>query len=133
MRQLIITKQITNRNDEAVNRYFQEISKFGLIPVEEEVELTVRIKNGDARALEKLVTANLRFVVSVAKQYQNRGLSLPDLINEGNVGLVRAAQKFDAKRGFKFIGSTICYAFMQAVGMVNDHITDCFRYQEVDY
>ncbi|MBN2521008.1 MAG: RNA polymerase sigma factor RpoD/SigA [Bacteroidales bacterium] len=118
MRQLIITKQITNRTDEAVNRYFQEISKYDLIPVEEEVELTIRIKNGDIQALEKLVTANLRFVVSVAKQYQNRGLSLPDLINEGNVGLVKAAQKFDEKRGFKFISYAVWWirqAIIQAI------------------
>ncbi len=118
MRQLIITKQITNRSDEAINRYFQEISKYNLIPVEEEVELTVRIKNGDIHALEKLVNANLRFVVSVAKQYQNRGLSLPDLINEGNVGLVKAAQKFDEKRGFKFISYAVWWirqAIVQAI------------------
>ena len=120
MRQLVITKQITNRSDEAVNRYFQEISKYDLISAEEEVELTVRIKNGDTLALEKLVTANLRFVVSVAKQYQNRGISLPDLINEGNVGLVKAAQKFDEKRGFKFISYAVWWIRQSIIQAISE-------------
>ncbi len=107
MRQLKITKQITNRQDESINRYFQEINKYELISAEEEVELTVKIRHGDMEALEKLVNANLRFVVSVAKQYQNRGLSFPDLINEGNLGLVKAAHKFDETRGFKFISYAV--------------------------
>ena len=107
MRQLIITKQITNRQDESVNRYFLEINKFDLISAEHEAELAARIRNGDIQALEKLVKANLRFVVSVAKQYQNRGLSFPDLINEGNLGLVKAAHKFDETRGFKFISYAV--------------------------
>ncbi|MBN2612480.1 MAG: RNA polymerase sigma factor RpoD/SigA [Bacteroidales bacterium] len=107
MRQLVITKQITNRQDESVNRYFQEINKFGLISAEYEAELASRIKQGDQEALEELIKANLRFVVSVAKQYQNRGLSFSDLINEGNLGLVKAAHKFDATRGFKFISYAV--------------------------
>ena len=89
MRQLKITKQITQRDENTINRYFHDINKYGMISVEEEVELSVRIRNGDTEALQKLVMANLRFVVSVAKQYQNQGLSFPDLINEGNVGLVK--------------------------------------------
>jgi RNA polymerase primary sigma factor len=105
MRHLKISKQITNRSEESINRYFQEINKYDLITVEEEVELTMRIRAGDNVALEKLVVANLRFVVSVAKQYQNQGLSFADLINEGNVGLVKAASKFDETRGFKFISA----------------------------
>ncbi len=118
MKQLIITKQITNRSEESINRYFLEIGKYDLIGAEEEVELTIRIRDGDTLALEKLVTANLRFVVSVAKQYQNRGISLPDLINEGNVGLVKAAQKFDETRGFKFISYAVWWirqAIIQAI------------------
>lgn len=107
MRQLVISKQITNRQDESVNRYLKEISKYDLISVEEEVELTVRIRKGDLNALEQLVNANLRFVVSVAKQYQNKGLSFSDLINEGNLGLVKAAYKFDETRGFKFISYAV--------------------------
>lgn len=118
MRQLVITKQITNRQDESVNRYFLEINKFELISAEHEAELAARIRNGDMQALEKLVTANLRFVVSVAKQYQNKGLSFPDLINEGNLGLVKAAHKFDETRGFKFISYAVWWirqAIMQAL------------------
>ncbi|MDQ1771988.1 sigma-70 family RNA polymerase sigma factor [Labilibaculum euxinus] len=101
MRQLKITKSITNRESASLDKYLQEIGKEDLITVEEEVELAQRIKKGDQRALEKLTRANLRFVVSVAKQYQNQGLSLPDLINEGNLGLIKAAEKFDETRGFK--------------------------------
>ncbi|MFO7658677.1 MAG: RNA polymerase sigma factor RpoD/SigA [Bacteroidales bacterium] len=107
MRQLVITKQITNRQDDSVNRYFIEINKFGLITAEYEAELASKIKQGDLDALEELIKANLRFVVSVAKQYQNKGLSFPDLINEGNLGLVKAAHKFDATRGFKFISYAV--------------------------
>ena len=103
MRQLKITKSITNRESASLDKYLQEIGKEELISVEEEVELAQRIKKGDQAALEKLTRANLRFVVSVAKQYQNQGLSLPDLINEGNLGLIKAAEKFDETRGFKFI------------------------------
>ena len=105
MRQLKITKSITNRESASLDKYLQEIGREELITVEEEVELAARIKKGDRRALEKLTKANLRFVVSVAKQYQNQGLSLPDLINEGNLGLIKAAEKFDETRGFKFISS----------------------------
>jgi RNA polymerase primary sigma factor len=107
MRQLKITKQITHRNEEAINRYFQDISKFPMITAEEEVELSVRIHKGDEIALEKLVASNLRFVISVAKQYQNKGLAFSDLINEGNVGLVKAAKRFDEKKGFKFISYAV--------------------------
>jgi RNA polymerase primary sigma factor len=103
MRQLKITKSITNRESASLDKYLQEIGKEELISVEEEVELAQRIKKGDRAALEKLTKANLRFVVSVAKQYQNQGLSLPDLINEGNLGLIKAAQRYDETRGFKFI------------------------------
>ena len=99
MRQLKITKSITNRESASLDKYLQEIGREELISVSEEVELAQRIKKGDHAALEKLTRANLRFVVSVAKQYQNQGLSLPDLINEGNLGLIRAAQKFDETRG----------------------------------
>ena len=102
MRQLKITKSITNRESASLDKYLQEIGKEELITVEEEVELAQRIKKGDQEALEKLTKANLRFVVSVAKQYQNQGLSLPDLINEGNLGLIKAAEKFDCDRGFRF-------------------------------
>ena len=102
MRQLKITKSITNRESASLDKYLQEIGREELISVDEEVELARRIRQGDQRALEKLTCANLRFVVSVAKQYQNQGLSLPDLINEGNLGLIKAAQKFDETRGFKF-------------------------------
>ena len=107
MRQLKITKSITNRESASLDKYLQEIGKEELITVEEEVELAQRIKKGDQAALEKLTRANLRFVVSVAKQYQNQGLSLPDLINEGNLGLIKAAEKFDATRGFKFISYAV--------------------------
>ena len=107
MRQLKITKSITNRSSEALDKYLLEIGKEELVSVEEEVELAQRIRQGDQRALEKMTKANLRFVVSVAKQYQNQGLSLQDLINEGNIGLIKAAQKFDETRGFKFISYAV--------------------------
>ena len=107
MRQLKITKSITNRESASLDKYLQEIGREELISVEEEVELAQRIRKGDQIALEKLTKANLRFVVSVAKQYQNQGLSLPDLINEGNLGLIRAAEKFDETRGFKFISYAV--------------------------
>jgi len=107
MRQLKITKSITNRESASLDKYLQEIGKEELITVEGEVELAQRIKKGDQVALEKLTRANLRFVVSVAKQYQNQGLSLPDLINEGNLGLIKAAEKFDETRGFKFISYAV--------------------------
>jgi RNA polymerase primary sigma factor len=107
MRQLKITKQVTNRETASLDKYLQEIGKVELITAEEEVELARRIKQGDRDALEKLTKANLRFVVSVSKQYQNQGLSLPDLINEGNLGLIKAAQRFDETRGFKFISYAV--------------------------
>ena len=107
MRQLKITKSITNRESASLDKYLQEIGRKELISVDEEVELAQRIKQGDQAALDKLVSANLRFVVSVAKQYQNQGLSLPDLIDEGNLGLIKAAQKFDETRGFKFISYAV--------------------------
>ncbi|MBN1251864.1 MAG: sigma-70 family RNA polymerase sigma factor [Bacteroidales bacterium] len=107
MRQLKITKSITNRESASLDKYLQEIGKEELISIEEEVALAQRIKKGDIIALEKLTKANLRFVVSVAKQYQNQGLTLPDLINEGNIGLIRAADKFDETRGFKFISYAV--------------------------
>lgn len=107
MRQLKITKSITNRESASLDKYLQEIGREELVTPEEEVELAQRIRKGDQRALEKLTKANLRFVVSVAKQYQNQGLSLPDLINEGNLGLIKAAEKFDETRGFKFISYAV--------------------------
>ncbi len=107
MRQLKISKSITNRESASLDKYLQEIGREELISVEEEVELAQAIRRGDQRALEKLTRANLRFVVSVAKQYQNQGLSLPDLINEGNLGLIKAAEKFDETRGFKFISYAV--------------------------
>lgn len=118
MRQLKISKSITNRESASLDKYLQEISKYDLITVEEEVELARRIKKGDKEAMEKLIRANLRFVVSVAKQYQNQGLSLPDLINEGNLGLIKAAEKFDETRGFKFISYAVWWirqSIMQAI------------------
>lgn len=107
MRQLKITKSITNRESASLDKYLQEIGREELVSPEEEVELAQRIRSGDQAALEKLTKANLRFVVSVAKQYQNQGLSLPDLINEGNLGLIKAAEKFDETRGFKFISYAV--------------------------
>jgi len=107
MRQLKITKQVTNRETASLDKYLQEIGKVDLITAEEEVALAKRIKEGDMQALDRLTKANLRFVVSVSKQYQNQGLSLPDLINEGNLGLIKAAQRFDETRGFKFISYAV--------------------------
>ncbi|MFA6593411.1 MAG: sigma-70 family RNA polymerase sigma factor [Bacteroidales bacterium] len=107
MRQLKITKSITNRESASLDKYLQEIGRENLVSPEEEVELAQKIRKGDQKALEKLTRANLRFVVSVAKQYQNQGLSLPDLINEGNLGLIKAAEKFDETRGFKFISYAV--------------------------
>ncbi|MGJ5641827.1 sigma-70 family RNA polymerase sigma factor [Formosa sp. S-31] len=118
MRQLKITKQVTNRESKSLDKYLQDISKMPLITAEEEVELAQRIKTGDQAALDKLTTSNLRFVVSVAKQYQNQGLTLPDLINEGNAGLVKAAKRFDETRGFKFISYAVWWirqAILQAL------------------
>ena len=118
MRQLKITKQITNRDTKSLEKYFQEISKLDMITVDEEVEMAKRIREGDQVALNTLVNANLRFVVSVAKQYQGSGLRLSDLINEGNVGLVKAAKRFDETRGFKFISYAVWWirqAILQAI------------------
>ena len=109
MRQLKITKSITNRESASLDKYLQEIGREDLITAEEEVVLAKKIRDGDERALAKMVKANLRFVVSVAKQYQNQGLSLPDLINEGNLGLIKAARRFDETRGFKFISYAVCW------------------------
>ena len=118
MRQLKITKSITNRESAALEKYLQEIGKEEMISAEEEVELAQRIRKGDKKALERLTRANLRFVVSVAKQYQNQGLSLPDLINEGNLGLLKAAERFDETRGFKFISYAVWWirqSILQAI------------------
>ena len=118
MRQLKITKSITNRESEALEKYLQEIGKEELLTTDEEVELAQLIRKGDRHALDKLTKANLRFVVSVAKQYQNQGLSLPDLINEGNLGLIKAAEKFDETRGFKFISYAVWWirqSILQAI------------------
>src|SRR4026207_1526785 len=118
MRQLKITKSITNRESQSLEKYLQEIGKVELISPEEEVKLAGLIREGDQSALDKLTKANLRFVVSVAKQYQNHGLSLPDLINEGNLGLIKAARRFDETRGFKFISYAVWWirqSIMQAV------------------
>ena len=107
MRQLKITKQVTNRETASLDKYLQEIGKVDLITADEEVDLAQKIRAGDRVALEKLIKANLRFVVSVSKQYQNQGLSLPDLINEGNLGLMKAAKRYDETRGFKFISYAV--------------------------
>ncbi len=118
MRQLKITKQVTNRDTPSLDKYLQEIGRVELITPEEEVTLARKIKSGDSESLRKLVKANLRFVVSVAKQYQNQGMSLPDLINEGNLGLMKAAQRFDETRGFKFISYAVWWirqAILQAL------------------
>jgi RNA polymerase primary sigma factor len=118
MRQLKITKQVTNRESKSLDKYLQDISKLPLITADEEVELAQRIREGDQLALDKLTISNLRFVVSVAKQYQNQGLTLPDLINEGNAGLVKAAKRFDETRGFKFISYAVWWirqAILQAL------------------
>ncbi len=149
MRQLKISKSITNRESESLEKYLQEIGKVDLISPEEEVKLALRIKQGDQQALDKLTKANLRFVVSVAKQYQNQGLTLPDLINEGNLGLIKAAQRFDETRGFKFISYGVWWirqSIMQAlaeqsrivrlplnkVGLTN-RISRAFSYLEQEY
>lgn len=118
MRQLKITQQVTNRETVSLEKYLQEISKLDMITADEEVELARKIKDGDMNALERLVRANLRFVISVAKQYQNQGLTLPDLINEGNIGLIKAAERFDETRGFKFISYAVWWirqAILQAI------------------
>ncbi len=118
MRQLKINKSITNRDAASLDKYLQDISKLPMVSVEEETQLAGKIRGGDERALEKLVSANLRFVVSVAKQFQNQGISLPDLINEGNVGLIKAASRFDETRGFKFISYAVWWirqSIMQAI------------------
>ena len=118
MRQLKITKSITNRESASLDKYLQEISKEEMVSAEEEVELAQLIRKGDKKALERLTRANLRFVVSVAKQYQNQGLSLPDLINEGNLGLLKAAERFDETRGFKFISYAVWWirqSILQAI------------------
>lgn len=121
MRQLKITKSITNRESRSLDKYLQEIGKEELITAEEEVELARRIKQGDQAALEKLTRANLRFVVSVAKQYQNQGLTLPDLINEGNLGLIKAAQRFDETRGFKFISYAVWWIRQSILQAIAEH------------
>ncbi|MBN1415197.1 MAG: RNA polymerase sigma factor RpoD/SigA [Bacteroidales bacterium] len=120
MRQLKITKKITQRDENSINRYFNDINKYPMISVEEEVDLSIRIRNGDTEALQKLVMANLRFVISVAKQYQNQGLSFPDLINEGNIGLVKAARKFDETRGFKFISYAVWWIRQSIIQAIAD-------------
>ena len=144
MRQLKITKSITNRESASLDKYLQEIGREELISVEEEVELAGRIRNGDRAALEKLTKSNLRFVVSVAKQYQNQGLSLPDLINEGNLGLIKAAEKFDETRGFKFISYAVwwmmnVYAnfFVRSIRLrfffQYQHLNHLFMKSNIDY
>lgn len=121
MRQLKITKQITNRESESLDKYLQEISKFELITAEEEVELAQKVRDGDELALQRLTKANLRFVISVSKQYQNQGLSLPDLINEGNLGLIKAAQRFDETRGFKFISYAVWWIRQSILQAIAEH------------
>ena len=121
MRQLKISKSITNRESAALEKYLQEIGREELISVDEEVALAQRIKKGDREALEKLTKANLRFVVSVAKQYQNQGLSLQDLINEGNLGLIKAAEKFDETRGFKFISYAVWWIRQSILQAIAEH------------
>jgi RNA polymerase primary sigma factor len=121
MRQLKISKQITRREEGSVSRYFLELNKYPMISAEEEVILARRIREGDEDALEKLVLANLRFVISVAKQYQDRGLSLPDLINEGNLGLVHAARRFDETRGFKFISYAVWWIRQSMIQAISNH------------
>ncbi len=120
MRQLKITKQITQRTEASISRYFQEINKYPMISADEEVELAVRIRDGDEAALEKLVVANLRFVISVAKQFQNNGLSFSDLINEGNLGLVKAAKRFDETRGFKFISYAVWWIRQSIIQAISE-------------
>ncbi len=121
MRQLKITKQITNRETQSLDKYLLEISKYDLITAEEEVELAGRIREGDQVALQRLTKANLRFVISVSKQYQNQGLSLSDLINEGNLGLIKAAQRFDEKRGFKFISYAVWWIRQSILQAIAEH------------
>ena len=121
MRQLKITKQITNRETESLDKYLLEISKYDLITAEEEVELAGKIRDGDQNALQKLTKANLRFVISVSKQYQNQGLSLSDLINEGNLGLIKAAKRFDEKRGFKFISYAVWWIRQSILQAIAEH------------
>lgn len=121
MRQLKITKQITNRETQSLDKYLLEISKYDLITAEEEVILAAKIRGGDENALQKLTKANLRFVISVSKQYQNQGLSLSDLINEGNVGLIKAAQRFDEKRGFKFISYAVWWIRQSILQAIAEH------------
>lgn len=121
MRQLKISKQITRREEASISRYFLDMNKYPMISAEEEVALAQRIRKGDEEALEKLVLANLRFVISVAKQYQDRGMSLPDLINEGNLGLVRAARRFDETRGFKFISYAVWWIRQSMIQAISNH------------
>jgi len=121
MRQLKITRQITQRSEASINRYFQEINNYPMISTDEEVELSVQIRNGDEDALHRLVVANLRFVISVAKQFQNQGLSFPDLINEGNLGLLRAAKRFDETRGFKFISYAVWWIRQAILQAISEH------------
>lgn len=121
MRQLKITTSITNRENQSLDRYLQDISKEELITADEEVQIAQKVKQGDQKALEKLVKANLRFVVSAAKQYQNKGLSLPDLINEGNVGLIKAARRFDVTRGFKFISYAVWWIRQSILQALAEH------------
>jgi RNA polymerase primary sigma factor len=121
MRQLKITCSITNRENESFDRYLQDISKEELITADEEVKIALKVRQGDQKALEKLVKANLRFVVSVAKQYQNKGLSLPDLINEGNLGLIKAAKRFDETRGFKFISYAVWWIRQSILHALAEH------------
>jgi len=121
MRQLKITQQITDRSQPSLDRYLSDIAKESMVTVDEEIELTRRIKKGDKRALDKLTRANLRFVVSVAKQYQNQGLGLPDLISEGNMGLIRAAERFDETRGFKFISYAVWWVRQNILSALSDH------------
>src|SRR5665648_102997 len=124
MRQLKIIKQVTNREDQTLDKYLNEISKIKLITVEEEVDLAIRIHKGDLNARDRLINANLRFVISVSKQYQNQGLSLADLINEGNLGLIKAAERFDEKRGFKFISYAVWW-IRQSILLAVAENTNC--------
>ena len=127
MRQLKINRSITNRNSAALDKYLVEIGREELITVEEEVELAQKIRQGDAKALERLTRANLRFVVSVAKQYQNQGLTLPDLVNEGNLGLIKAAQKFDETRGFKLCSLVDSSEYSTGIGRTGSYRPSSFE------